>query len=269
MTFFIFPRFLAHTLSPFPGRGFLVLTKAADRLFWQGYKSFSAPVRHHLSKRLLRLSIVQSLSFSEGAKLGLSEAREGLLDWQISQGLSASETTVAKLIRMSPPSDHQRHSISSSSKGHLPSSQTSSYISPSQFPSPPPSESQTTAPSSYSSAATFASSYSQHMAPPLSSPSEQAHHQYPTNPSRANPPQHSQPSRPTQCVDQPGPQQDNPYGTSSTVDQAHFYSASQREQPTNDQTATMPFLRDFNLVAEAAKRAQMAVLMRDMEGVSL
>jgi hypothetical protein len=30
-----------------------------------------------------------------------------------------------------------------------------------------------------------------------------------------------------------------------------------------------PFLRDFNLVAEAAKRAQMAVLMRDLEAVGI
>jgi hypothetical protein len=171
---------------------------------------------------------------------------------------------------MSPPQDHQRRSISLPSKAQVPSSQTSSYISPSQFPSPPPSESQTTAPSSFSSAATFASSYSQHMAPPLSSPNEQAHHQYPSNTAKANASQHTQPSRPhTQCADQPGPQQDNSYGGSATVDQAQFYNASQREQSTNDQTATMPFLRDFNLVAEAAKRAQMAVLMRDMEGVSL
>ncbi|KAG4411541.1 hypothetical protein IFR04_015319 [Cadophora malorum] len=36
---------------------------------------------------------------------------------------------------------------------------------------------------------------------------------------------------------------------------------------TND--ATSPFLRDFNLVAEAAKRAQMACLMRDLEGVAI
>lgn len=34
-------------------------------------------------------------------------------------------------------------------------------------------------------------------------------------------------------------------------------------------TATAPFLQDFSLVAEAAKRAQMAVVMRDMEGISL
>lgn len=34
-------------------------------------------------------------------------------------------------------------------------------------------------------------------------------------------------------------------------------------------TATAPFLQDFNLVAEAAKRAQMAVVMRDLESVTL
>ncbi|TVY92110.1 hypothetical protein LAWI1_G002519, partial [Lachnellula willkommii] len=38
---------------------------------------------------------------------------------------------------------------------------------------------------------------------------------------------------------------------------------------SGDSGGTTPFLRDFNLVAEAAKRAQMAVLMRDMEAVGL
>ncbi|KAK0728465.1 hypothetical protein B0T26DRAFT_636329 [Lasiosphaeria miniovina] len=33
--------------------------------------------------------------------------------------------------------------------------------------------------------------------------------------------------------------------------------------------STDVFLKDFTLVAEAAKRAQMAVLMRDMEGIGL
>lgn len=33
--------------------------------------------------------------------------------------------------------------------------------------------------------------------------------------------------------------------------------------------ASAPFLRDFSLLAEAAKRAQMACLMRDMEAVGL
>ncbi|KAI1418585.1 hypothetical protein F5Y13DRAFT_184226 [Hypoxylon sp. FL1857] len=33
--------------------------------------------------------------------------------------------------------------------------------------------------------------------------------------------------------------------------------------------STDSFIRDLNLVAEAAKRAQMAVLMRDLEGVAI
>ncbi|GLA77087.1 hypothetical protein AtubIFM55763_008970 [Aspergillus tubingensis] len=34
-------------------------------------------------------------------------------------------------------------------------------------------------------------------------------------------------------------------------------------------TATAPFLRDFSLVAEAAKRAQISVMVRDLESVTL
>lgn len=34
-------------------------------------------------------------------------------------------------------------------------------------------------------------------------------------------------------------------------------------------TATAPFLQDFNLVAEAAKRAQMSIVVRDLESVTL
>ncbi|KAI2605978.1 uncharacterized protein GGS25DRAFT_523648 [Hypoxylon fragiforme] len=33
--------------------------------------------------------------------------------------------------------------------------------------------------------------------------------------------------------------------------------------------STDAFIRDLNLVAEAAKRAQMAVLMRDLEGIGI
>jgi hypothetical protein len=54
--------------------------------------------------------------------------------------------------------------------------------------------------------------------------------------------------------------------------------AMQQQQPTQpqpgqrekqDPSTTTHFLQNFNLVAEAAKRAQMAVLMRDMEAVGL
>ena len=42
-----------------------------------------------------------------------------------------------------------------------------------------------------------------------------------------------------------------------------------RHGPLGGPTATAPFLKDFNLVAEAAKRAQMAVVLRDLESVTL
>ncbi|CCD44288.1 hypothetical protein H4I96_08891 [Botrytis cinerea] len=45
--------------------------------------------------------------------------------------------------------------------------------------------------------------------------------------------------------------------------------AQQAPQRSSSQDETSPFLKDFNLVAEAAKRAQMACLMRDMEGCGL
>ncbi|KAF7947014.1 uncharacterized protein EAE97_004263 [Botrytis byssoidea] len=45
--------------------------------------------------------------------------------------------------------------------------------------------------------------------------------------------------------------------------------APQAPQRSSSQDETSPFLKDFNLVAEAAKRAQMACLMRDMEGCGL
>ncbi|KAG9232299.1 hypothetical protein BJ875DRAFT_486227 [Amylocarpus encephaloides] len=46
---------------------------------------------------------------------------------------------------------------------------------------------------------------------------------------------------------------------------------ARQSQQAQMQTAdgTSPFLRDFNLVAEAAKRAQIACLMRDMEAVGI
>ncbi|KAF2140523.1 uncharacterized protein K452DRAFT_288604, partial [Aplosporella prunicola CBS 121167] len=42
-----------------------------------------------------------------------------------------------------------------------------------------------------------------------------------------------------------------------------------REGAGSTAPETMSLLKDYNLVAEAAKRAQMAVLMRDLEGVEL
>lgn len=74
----------------------------------------------------------------------------------------------------------------------------------------------------------------------------------PTNPSiGANPPQSQiQPQLQSQTQSQTQPEDE---------------SETQKGEPT----ATAPFLRDFSLVAEAAKRAQMAVVMRDLEGISL
>lgn len=46
--------------------------------------------------------------------------------------------------------------------------------------------------------------------------------------------------------------------------QRQMYIDSLQRQATAQDSAS-PFLRDFSLVAEAAKRAQMAVLMRDLE----
>ncbi|KAL2887490.1 hypothetical protein HOO65_050611 [Ceratocystis lukuohia] len=47
------------------------------------------------------------------------------------------------------------------------------------------------------------------------------------------------------------------------------HSASGANAPLAGQTAsTEPFLRDFTLIAEAAKRAQMAILTRDIDEFS-
>jgi len=68
----------------------------------------------------------------------------------------------------------------------------------------------------------------------------------------------------------------NAYFSSTSSAQANGPTSSQQDQPPQQPTqpqqrpdATSPFLRDFNLVAEAAKRAQMAVLMRDLEAVGI
>jgi len=49
----------------------------------------------------------------------------------------------------------------------------------------------------------------------------------------------------------------------------HTNSFSQPGGMSGNNAATAPFLRDFNLVAEAAKRAEMACVMRDFGDVSL
>lgn len=66
--------------------------------------------------------------------------------------------------------------------------------------------------------------------------------------------------------------------TSPTTQHASMLSSTRQSpstkmvapQPTHiKSTSTDAFLKDFTLVAEAAKRAQMACLMRDMESIGL
>ncbi|KAL2003828.1 hypothetical protein VTN02DRAFT_2045 [Thermoascus thermophilus] len=56
---------------------------------------------------------------------------------------------------------------------------------------------------------------------------------------------------------------------SAPISQAVADYYPHRNNEKGGPTATAPFLRDFSLVAEAAKRAQMAVVMRDLESVTL
>ncbi|ETS82184.1 hypothetical protein PFICI_07186 [Pestalotiopsis fici W106-1] len=60
---------------------------------------------------------------------------------------------------------------------------------------------------------------------------------------------------------------------SSTASQSspsqQVFVPPQPQQHRQQSGGTETFLRDFNLVAEAAKRAQMACLMRDMESCGL
>lgn len=66
--------------------------------------------------------------------------------------------------------------------------------------------------------------------------------------------------------------------TTSTSTQASVFSSTQQSPSTKivppapkpvKAPSTEAFLKDFTLVAEAAKRAQMAVLMRDLGNVNL
>jgi hypothetical protein len=75
--------------------------------------------------------------------------------------------------------------------------------------------------------------------------------------------------------------QQQPHNSSASQPQPHLQLQSQNQQQLPQQhqqpppppppraDAASPFLRDFNLVAEAAKRAQMAILMRDLEAVGI
>ncbi|KAL4915803.1 hypothetical protein BDW62DRAFT_187648 [Aspergillus aurantiobrunneus] len=81
-------------------------------------------------------------------------------------------------------------------------------------------------------------------------------------------------SQPQPSAGQQQQQQSQPHDTTittTTQPTAHSHPTLYPHQVTGDggPTATAPFLRDFSLVAEAAKRAQVAIVTRDLEGVSL
>ncbi|KAL4900817.1 hypothetical protein BDW74DRAFT_182402 [Aspergillus multicolor] len=57
--------------------------------------------------------------------------------------------------------------------------------------------------------------------------------------------------------------------TAQAPSQTHPTHYPHQISSTGGPTATAPFLRDFSLVAEAAKRAQVAIVTRDLEGISL
>lgn len=104
------------------------------------------------------------------------------------------------------------------------------------------------------------------MEAPLSSPSLQRPPQ--TQPSYFTPSTASTSSTSSSSSAQP-----SSYSASQPAPQQYQPAQIQQQQQAQAQQqqagGTSPFLRDFNLVAEAAKRAQMAVLMRDMEAVGI
>ncbi|OLN85942.1 hypothetical protein CCHL11_05453 [Colletotrichum chlorophyti] len=57
--------------------------------------------------------------------------------------------------------------------------------------------------------------------------------------------------------------------SSASSEVLHLNQMAPPSQPTAQAPSTEAFLRDFTLVAEAAKRAQMAVMMRDFEACGL
>lgn len=97
------------------------------------------------------------------------------------------------------------------------------------------------------------------MEAPLSSPcpagSSHAQHPYSASSSSSSPSSTHQSTGPT--------------SSSSSQEASSSFAPPPPPQQQHSADATLPFLRDFNLVAEAAKRAQMAVLLRDLEAVGL
>jgi hypothetical protein len=152
-----------------------------------------------------------------------------------------------ELQRMDSSSDNNEQLNPSSSFG------TGSFQTPSPQSTSHPRNSSVA--SSATSSDTFMSTYSQQMAAPESTPqAKQLDQHFPSNTqssSGQNPPgqPYSQGRSSHEYAEQPG---------------AQGYSPNSRVP-----TATSPFLKDFSLVAEAARRAQMSILARDLDGITL
>lgn len=67
----------------------------------------------------------------------------------------------------------------------------------------------------------------------------------------------------SQGMNDPVPRSEVPLANQATAEYPHQVNG------LGGATATAPYLQDFSLVAEAAKRAQMSIVMRDLESVTL
>ncbi|KAI9844995.1 MAG: hypothetical protein M1837_005139 [Sclerophora amabilis] len=113
----------------------------------------------------------------------------------------------------------------------------------------------------------FASPPPQFAQAPLSSPSGNQAAPY----FSSGPPVTSHQSQQSQSQPQPQsqPPPRHPSSSQSTYQMHGEHPTNSERGRANDPSATAPFIRDLNLVSEAAKRAQMACLMRDLDGVAL
>ncbi|KAF2238108.1 hypothetical protein EV356DRAFT_564300 [Viridothelium virens] len=150
-------------------------------------------------------------------------------------------------------------SLSSASSTTMPSLETTlartpSSISAASAPLPSPTF-QTHALASFPSAPASAAQTSHMQQPHQQQPQSYTHHQY-LAPQQYLSQQQVQSQQLQQQQQQQPAVQRNPY-------------QGQRGGQDGGAPTTSPFLQDFTLVAEAAKRAQMACLMRDMEGCEL
>ncbi|KAI2473134.1 hypothetical protein F4781DRAFT_427545 [Annulohypoxylon bovei var. microspora] len=59
------------------------------------------------------------------------------------------------------------------------------------------------------------------------------------------------------------------FSSTTTAKASTSQSFAQPPPATQKTPSTDAFIRDLNLVAEAAKRAQMALLMRDLDGIAI